>query len=93
MKFSIYLNRRVFVMNIELITKTCLYNADPLKLHLFMGFTGVYIVVSYFCSKTYIAVLTSTQKSMFEQKYEKCQNFYLIFFFFLGGGEIFSVFK
>ena len=41
-KFSIHLNRRVFV-----ITKTYLYNFDPLKPHFYivkLGFTGVYII-------------------------------------------------
>ena len=37
------------------ITKTSLYNFDPLKPHFYivkLGFTGVYIIFSYFCSKT-----------------------------------------
>ena len=72
-KFSIYLNRRVFIMPSQVcvcvcvcvcditlhnfsvnkfsticiyITKTCLYNVDPLKSHFCivkLGFTGVYI--------------------------------------------------
>ena len=38
------------------ITKTCLYDFffDPLKPHFYivkLGFTGVYIIFSYFCSK------------------------------------------
>ena len=36
------------------ITKTYLYNVDPLKPHFYivtLGFTGVYIIF-YFCSKT-----------------------------------------
>ena len=38
------------------IRKTCLYNFDPLKSHLYivkLGFTGVCIIFSYLCSKTY----------------------------------------
>ena len=39
----------------QTITKTCLYNFDPLKPHFYivkLGFTGVYIhYSSYFCSK------------------------------------------
>ena len=37
------------------ITKTRLYNFDPLQPHFYivkLGFTGVYIIFSYFCSKT-----------------------------------------
>ena len=36
-------------------TKTCLYNSDPLEPHFYivkLEFTGVYIIFSYFCSKT-----------------------------------------
>ena len=48
----VFLLRKTYV-----ITKTCLYNADPLKPHFYivkLGFTWVYIIFSYFCSKTYI---------------------------------------
>ena len=66
------------------ITKTYLYNFDPLKPHFYivkLGFTGVYIIflISYFCE----AVLTSTHNLCFEQKYEKYQNFYLKTFSFV----------
>ena len=50
------------------ITKTCLYNFDPLKPHFYivkLGFTG----------ELAEAVLTSTHNLCFEQKYEKYQNF------------------
>ena len=46
-KFSIYLNRHVFVILRDDITETCLYNFDPLKPHFYivkLGFTGVYII-------------------------------------------------
>ena len=36
------------------ITKTCLYNFDPLKPHFYivkLGFTELYIIIFYFCSK------------------------------------------
>ena len=49
------------------ITKTCLYNFDPLKPHFYivkLGFTGLYE-----------AVLTSTHNLCFEHKYEKYQSF------------------
>ena len=39
----------------NIITKTCLYNFDPRKPHFYivkLGFTGVNIIFSYFCSKT-----------------------------------------
>ena len=71
------------------ITKTYLYNFDPLKPHfniVKLGFTGVYII---FVTS---AVLTSTHNLCFEQKYEKYQNFLsekLSFF----GCKIFSVFE
>ena len=38
----------------QTITKTCLYNFDPLKRHFYivkLGFTGVYIFFSYFARK------------------------------------------
>ena len=38
--------------NLLAITKTCLYNFDPLKPHFYiikLGFTGVYIIFFYFC--------------------------------------------
>ena len=44
-------------------TKTCLYNFEPLKLHFYivkLGFIGVYIIFSYFCSKHKLWVLVRT---------------------------------
>ena len=64
----------------EDITKTRLYNFDPLKPHFYtvkLGYTGVYII---FLAE---AVLTSTHNLCFEQKYEKYENFYLKIFIFL----------
>ena len=53
---------------LEHITKTRLYNFDPMKPHFYivkLGFTGVYIIF-----------LISAQNNLcFEQKYEKYQNF------------------
>ena len=49
---------------LQLITKTRLYNFDPLKPSFYtvkLGFTGVYITFFYFCSKT------STHNLCFEQ--------------------------
>ena len=48
------------------ITKTRLYNFDPLKPHFYivkLGFTGVYIIFSYFCSKHRLWVLVRTASS------------------------------
>ena len=36
------------------VTKTCLYNVDPLEPHFYivkLGFTGISIIFSYFCLK------------------------------------------
>ena len=70
---------------ISLITKTCLYNVDPLKPQFYivkLGFTGVYIVFLISAQKHRLwvlvrteAVLTSTHNLRFEQKYKKCQSF------------------
>ena len=64
------------------ITKTYLYNFDPLQPHFYivkLGFTGVYIIFLIFAQKHRLwvleAVLTSTHNLCFEQKYEKYQNF------------------
>ena len=56
---------RIYSLNSFLfITKTCLYNFDPLKPHFCivkLGFTGVYIIFfSYFCSKHRLWVLVRT---------------------------------
>ena len=72
------------------ITKTCLYNFDPLKPHFYtvkLGFTRVYInfLISAQKHRLWVlaeAVLTSTQNLCFEQKYEKYQDFYLKIFIF-----------
>ena len=57
----------------EVIMKTCLCNVDSLKLHFYIvkvGFTGVYIIFSYFCSKHRLWVLfrTASVIYVFEQK-------------------------
>ena len=59
--FSIYLNRHVFgtgnlqgMYRLISITKTCLYNVEPLKpqFHIVkLGFTGVYIIFLIFAQK------------------------------------------
>ena len=58
------------------ITKTYLYNFDPLKPHFYivkLGFTGLYII--FLISGE--AVLTSTHNLCFVQKYEKISEFFL----------------
>ena len=67
------------------ITKTHLYNSDPLKPHFYivkLGFTGVYIIFLISAQKHRLwvlvraeAVLTSTHNLCFEQKCEKYQYF------------------
>ena len=61
------------------ITKTYLYNFDPLKPHFYivkLGFTGVYIIFLISAQKHRLwvlveAVLTSIIYLYFDQKYEK----------------------
>ena len=89
---------------LQIITKTCLYNFDPLKPHFYivkLGFTGVYIIYLISAQKHRLWVLvrtasprrlTSTYNLCFEQKYEKYQNFYLKIFIFFGG-KIFNIFE
>ena len=65
------------------ITKTRLYNFDPLKPHFYivkLGFTGLYIIFLIFAWKHRLWVLVrtaspSTHNLYFEQKYEKYQSF------------------
>ena len=65
------------------ITKTCLYNFEPLKPHFYivkLGFTGVSVIFPISAQKHTLwvlaeAVLTSTHNLCFEQKYEKYQSF------------------
>ena len=68
------------------ITKTYLYNFDPLKPHFYivkLGFTGVYIIFLVSAQKDSEAVLTSTHNLCFVQKYEKYQSFVSEIFQFL----------
>ena len=67
------------------ITKTCLYNIDPLKPHFYivkLGFTGVYIIFLISAQKHRLwvlgkAVLRRTHNLCFDQKYEKYPNFFI----------------
>ena len=80
------------------ITKTYLYNDDPLKPHFYivkLGFTEVNTIflISAQKRRLYIeGVLTSTHNLCFEHKYEKfifTWKFFRFFFF----GEIFYIFE
>ena len=71
------------------ITKTCLYNIDPLKPHFYvvtLGFTGVYIIFPLSAQKIDCgyslaeAVLTSTTIYVLSRNMKKYQFF---FFFYL----------
>ena len=76
------------------ITKTSLYNFDPLEPHFYivkLGFTWVYIIFLVLLRNIdrgthqhllVEAVLMSTHNLCFEQKYVKYQNFYLKIFLF-----------
>ena len=85
----------------SLITKTYLYNFDPLKPHFYivkLGFTGVYIIFlisaqNIDCGYSFgEAVLTSTHNLCFVQKYEKYLEFF-IWKFSVFGDEIFYIFE
>ena len=75
-------------IKVQFITKTRLYNFDPLKPHFYivkLGFTGVYLIFLFLLKNIDCveAVLTSTHNLCFEQKYEKYQNFLSENFHFL----------
>ena len=94
------INKRV---TSHIITKTCLYNFDPLKLHFYivkLEFTGVYIIFlvsaqnidcGYSLELPRRGGSNEYHNLCFEQKHEKYQNFYLKCFIF--GGNIFSKFE
>ena len=77
------------------ITKTCLYNSDPLKPHFYiakLGFTGVNIIFlmsaenidcGYSLEPPRRGGSNEYPQSIFEQKYEKYQNFLSENFHFL----------
>ena len=70
------------------ITKTCLYNFDPLKPHFYivkLGLTGVYIIFLIFCSKHRFLVLVRTTLSSYvlSRTMENIRFFYLKIFILL----------
>ena len=75
----------IFKENWFNITKTCLYNFDPLKPHFYivkLGFTGVYIIFLN-SAQNIDCVYSRTHNLCFVQKYEKYQNFLSEIFHFL----------
>ena len=84
-----------------LITKTCLYNFDPLKPHFYivkLGFIGVYIIILIFAQNIDCGYSLEPPRrggsneylqSIFEQEYEKYQIF--IWKLSVFGGEIFNI--
>ena len=77
------------------ITKTYLYNFDPLKPHFYivkLGFTGVYIIFVISAQKHRLSRPSNEYPLNFEQKHEKYQNF-LCEKLPIFGGKIFSVFE
>ena len=72
--------------NFPHITKTCLYNFDPIQPHFYivkLGFTGVYIIFLISAQKHRLWVLDRTASTCFEQNYEKYQNFLSVNFHIL----------
>ena len=60
------------------ITKTCLYNFDPIKPHFYtvkLRFTGVYIIFLIYTQKHRLWVLVRTASA--KPKYEKLSEFFL----------------
>ena len=122
-KFSIYSNRRVFIMHsicypttrknttemtllVYNITKTYLYNFDPLKPHFYivkLGFTGVYIIFlisaqnidcGYSIEPPRWGGSNEYPQSMFcAEIWKKYQIFFFIWKFSFFGGKIFSIFE
>ena len=87
------------------ITKTCLYNFDPLKPHFYivkLRFTRVYIIFSYFCSKNincgylleppHRGGSNEYPQSMFWAETWKISEFFIWKFSFFGR-KIFSIFE
>ena len=78
------------------IRQTCLTYFDPLKPHFYivkLGFTGVSIIFSYFCSKhrLWVLVRTASPRRGGSNEYPQSKCFIGIFSVF--GGEIFYSFE
>ena len=87
-----------------IITKTCLYNFDPLKPHFYivkLGFTGVYIIFlisaqnidcGYSLEPPHQGGSNEYPQSMFWAEIWKISEFFIWKFSF-SGGKLFSIFK
>ena len=65
LRSSVFL-KRYYMYGLCIITKTCLYNFDPLKPHFYiviLGFTGVYIIFLISAQKHRLWVLVGTASS------------------------------
>ena len=65
---------------VTIITKTCLYNFDPLKPHFYivkLGFTGVYIIFLFLLKNIDCGYSLEPPQSMFRQKILKISDFFL----------------
>ena len=77
-----------------LITKTCLYNFDPLKPHFYivkLGFTGVYIIFLISAQKNRGGSNEYLQSMFWAEIWKISEFFTRIFFIF--GGEILYIFE
>ena len=88
------------------ITKTCLYNVDPLKPHFYivkLGFTGVYIIFLISAQKHRLWVLVRTASP---RRFQQVPTIYVLsrnrknirifiwfLFLYFFGGNIFSIFE
>ena len=90
----------VYNKNLKHITKTYLYNFDPLKPHFYilkLGFTGVYIIFLFLlknidCGYSLEPSRRGSSNECFERKYEKYQSVF-IWKFSVFGCEIFYIFE
>ena len=73
---SIFTRKVTFVTScFGTITKTCLYNFEPLKPHFYIVKLGLQGYTLFFLFIE--AVLTSTNNLCFEQKYENARLFFI----------------
>ena len=83
------------VGKIVIITKTSLYNFDPLKPHFYLvklGFTGVYIILLISAQKHRLWVLVRTASLyVLSRNMKNIRIFYLKIFIF--GGKVFNIFE
>ena len=87
------------------ITKTCLYNFDPLKPHFYivnLGFTGVFIIFLISAKNTDSGCSLEPPRwggsneypqSIFSAELWKLSKFLIWFFFSVFGGELFCIFE